>query len=130
MWCVRSGSNPTAESHRRRWATSARQKPSAASGGCWGLTGVQARVGEAGERRSRRRRISWYRWLLLGRLQSLAPFFSRGGGHRGKFHEVLLTLLQERCGTISEERGVEWCPQFGWGWPVFIVERGDRRGAR
>src|SRR4051812_36113232 len=50
MWGVRSGSNPMAEGHRRRWAMPARQKPSAAS---WGLTGVQARVGEAGERRSR-----------------------------------------------------------------------------
>src|SRR4051812_42110718 len=53
MWCVRSGSNPTDEGHRRRWATPARQKPSAASGGRWGLTGVQVRVGEPGERRSR-----------------------------------------------------------------------------
>src|SRR3954465_7201361 len=33
MLCVRSGSNPTAEGHRRRWATPARQKSSAAGGG-------------------------------------------------------------------------------------------------
>src|SRR3954466_6544115 len=121
MWDVRSSSNPTAGSHRRRGATPARQEPSAASGGCWGLTGVQARVGEAGERRSRQRRISWYRWLLLGRLQSLAPFFSRGGGLRQNSGEALLALLRERGGTISEERVVEWCAQFGWGWPLFIV---------
>ena len=62
MWDVRSGSNLTAGSHRRRWATPARQKPSAASGGCWGLTGVLPRVGEAGERRSRQRRTQgWSR---------------------------------------------------------------------
>ena len=48
-WFVRSGSNPTAEGQRRRWATPVRQKPSTASGGRWGLTGVQARDGEAGE---------------------------------------------------------------------------------
>ncbi len=41
MWFVRSGSNPTAESHRRRWATPARQKPSAASGGHWGSPGFR-----------------------------------------------------------------------------------------
>ena len=81
-WIVRSSSNPTAGGHRRRETTPARTKPSAASEGCWELTGVLARVGEAGERRSRRRRTSWYRQLLLGRLQSLAPFFSRGGGLR------------------------------------------------
>src|SRR3954471_2137674 len=79
MWCVRSSSNPTAEGHRRRWATPARQKPNVAGGGRRGLTGSQARVGEAGERRSRRWRTFWYRQLLLGQLQSLAPFFSRGG---------------------------------------------------
>src|SRR3954471_9020216 len=56
-----------------------RDRNLAASGGRWGLTGAQARVGEAGERRSRRRRTSWYRHLLLGRLQSLAPFFSSSG---------------------------------------------------
>ena len=78
-WIVRSSSNLTAEGHRRRETAPARTKPSAASEGCWGLTGVRARVGEAGERRSRRRRTSWYRWLLLGRLQSLAPFFSGSG---------------------------------------------------
>ena len=79
MWCVRSSSNPTAEGHRRRWATPARQKPNAAGGGHRGLTRAQAKVGEAGEQRSRRRRTSWYRQLLLGRLQSLAPFFSSSG---------------------------------------------------
>src|SRR3954470_11173998 len=66
MWCVRSSSNPTAEGHRRRWAMPARQKPNAAGGGHRGLTGALARVDEAGERRSRRRRTSWYRQLLLG----------------------------------------------------------------
>ena len=49
MWGVRSGSNPTTEGHRRRETTPARTKPSAASEGCWGLTGVLARVGEAGK---------------------------------------------------------------------------------
>ena len=78
-WIVRSSSNLTAEGHRRRETAPARTKPSAASEGCWGLTGVRARVGEAGERRSRRRRTSWYRKLLLGLLQSLAPFFSSSG---------------------------------------------------
>src|SRR3954469_8640266 len=78
-WIVRSISNLTVEGHRRRETATARMKPSAASEGCWGLTGVRARVGEAGERRRRRRRTSWYRWLLLGRLQSLAPFFSGSG---------------------------------------------------
>ena len=47
-WVVRSDSNPTAGSHRGSETTPARTKPSAASGGCWGLTGVLARVGEAG----------------------------------------------------------------------------------
>ena len=78
-WIVRSSSNLTAEGHHRCETAPVRTKPSAASEGCWGLTGVRARVGEAGERRSRRRRTSWYRWLLLGRLQSLAPFFSGSG---------------------------------------------------
>ena len=82
MWIVRSSSNPTAEGHRRRETAPARMKPSAASEGCWGLTGIRARVGEAGERQSRRRRTSWYRLLLLGRLQSLAPFFSSSDGLR------------------------------------------------
>ena len=78
-WIVRSSSNPTAEGHRRRETTPARTKPSAASEGCWGLTGVLARVGEAGERRSRRRRTQGWSRQLLGRLQSLAPFFSGSG---------------------------------------------------
>ena len=61
MWIVRSSSNPTAEGHHRRETTLARTKPSAASEGRWGLTGVLARVGEAGEWRSRRRRTQG--WL-------------------------------------------------------------------
>src|SRR4051812_4418747 len=101
MWCVRSGSNLTAEGHRRRWATPARQKPSATSGGHRGLTGVQARVGEAGERQSRGWRTSWCRQLLLGQLQSLAPFFSSSGRLRQNSGEVLLALLREWDGTIS-----------------------------
>src|SRR3954468_8040651 len=80
MWCIGSSSNPTALVHRPRRAAPARQNPNAAGGGRRGLTGAQARVGEAGERQSRRRRTSWYRQLLLGRLQSLASFFSQGGG--------------------------------------------------
>ena len=107
-WIVRSSSNPTAEGHHRRETTPARTKPSAASEGCWGLTGVRARVGEAGERRSRRRRTSWYRWLLLGRLQSLAPFFSRGGGSGSNSGELLLHLLWREVGEVQrgEESGM------------------------
>ena len=81
-WIVRSSSNLTAGSHRRRETTPARTKPSAASEGCWGLTGVLARVGEAGERRSRRRRTQGWSRQLLGWTKSMAPFFSRGGGLR------------------------------------------------
>src|SRR3954469_21591949 len=65
-WVVRSDSNPTAGSHRGRETTPARKKSSAASEGCWGLTGVLARVGEAGERRSRRRRTQGWSRQLLG----------------------------------------------------------------
>src|SRR3954470_4424428 len=72
-WCVGSSSNPTALVHRPRRAAPARQNPNAAGGGRGRLIGAQARVGEVGERRSRRRRTSWYRRLLLGWLQSLAP---------------------------------------------------------
>src|SRR3954463_90541 len=79
-WCVGSSSNPTALVHRPRRAAPARQNPNAAGGGRGRLTRAQARVGDAGERRSRRRRTSWYRHPLLGRLQSLAPFFSSSGG--------------------------------------------------
>src|SRR4051812_34069217 len=67
-WCVGSCSNPTALVHRPCRAAPARQNPNAAGGGHGRLTGAQARVGEAGEQRSRRRRTSWYRQLLLGRL--------------------------------------------------------------
>ena len=81
-WIVRSSSNPTAGGHRRRETTPARTKPSAASEGCWGLTGVRARVGEAGERRSRRRRTQGWSRQLLGWTKLMAPFFSRGGGLR------------------------------------------------
>src|SRR4051812_3362264 len=56
-----------------------------------------------------------------GRGQSLAPLFSRNRRPRWNFGEVLLALLREWGGTISEERGVRWCAQFGWGWPLFIV---------
>src|SRR4051812_16721692 len=59
-WIIRSSSNLTTEGHRRCETTPARTKPSVASEGCWGRTGVRARVGEAGEQRSRRRRTSWY----------------------------------------------------------------------
>src|SRR3954468_24243398 len=79
-WCVGSSSNPTALVHRPRRSVPMRQNPNATGGGRGRLTGAQARVGEAVERRSRRRRTSWYRQLLLGGLPSLAPFFSQGGG--------------------------------------------------
>src|SRR3954470_23087448 len=120
-WCVGSSSNPTALVHRPRRAAPARQNPNAAGGGRRGLTGAQARVGNAGERRSRRRRTSWYWQLLLGRLQSLAPFFSSSGGLQPNSGNALLALLQERGGTISEERGVRWCEEFERERPLFIV---------
>ena len=44
--------------------------------------------------------------------------------------DVLLASLREQGGTISEERGVRWCEEIVRGWPLFIVELGDRRGAR
>src|SRR3954466_1757475 len=116
-----SCSNLTALVHRPRRAAPARQNPNATGGGLRGLTGAQARVGEAGERRSRQRRISWYRQLLLGWTKSTAPFFSRCGLLRPNSSSALLALLRERGGKISEERGVRWCEEFERGRPLFIV---------
>src|SRR3954466_2545733 len=123
-----SCSNLTALVHRPRRAAPARQNPNATGGGLRGLTGAQARVGDAGERLSRRRRTSWYRQLLLGWTKSTAPFFSRGGLLRRNSGDALLALLREWGGTISEVRGVRWCSSIGWGWSSFIVSTARPNG--
>ena len=127
---ARSKSNRTAATHRPRRAASARQKPNAAGRGHRGLTRPQERVGKAGERGSRRRRTSWYRQFLLGWTKSTAPLLLCSSELRPNSGDALLALLRLRGGTINEVRGVRWCEEIVRGWPLFIVERGDHRGAR
>ena len=119
-WIVRSSSNPKAGSHSRRETTPTRQKPSAASGGCWGLTGMQARVVEAGKRQSRRRRTQGWSRQLLGWTKSTKPSPPLQRAPPAKFRRTQARAAPARGGEGSVRRG-EWNGVSGLCWGGLLL---------